>query len=203
MRHLLSAGFVLVAAIFVLTLGVFFFNTTSTRDVPVTNTRSLASAIANENAKESSRALYDAGNGYGFLVSPSMVSAVRYASSRYPCAFACGTYVPAGDSVNFPIASGDVLVAQYPNADGTYATLDLSTGTYNAATSPTDPAVVATASGTPLTDDDVRAMGYPTLSLQKESCLVITMAEILLLVVLGGGAAVAMIAEKRKKTASA
>lgn len=196
----LVAAFVILLGLFVSTLAIFAFDSRAEGDAAVAGRRSLLTAIRQENAGETAR-LFDVGNGRGLLVETSSVSAVRIGPSRYLCAFACGRYALQGDAVNFPIVSGSTLVAQYPNEDGTYATLDSTTGIYSRTTPATDPAVVAAQGGTPLSPEEVISKGYPELPLQKESCVVITMAELLLLAILAVGIVVAFLHERKRKGA--
>lgn len=157
------------AAILVLILIIFTLNFRSQK---ATFTRSLGSVgvlAAQENAKEQALTYYDAGHNYVYQVENGTVTAVMaYAPSHYPFAFACGSSIKVGNSVNLPLMQGDVLFQEYPRGN-VYPTWNKTTGVYKEISNLSE-MNLSVSSAKP-----VSLTGITTLvAIQKESCLTMT-----------------------------
>lgn len=188
------------AVIFAVTLVIFVLNFKSSQPATVSGTKSLVRDIEAQNAAETQQ-LYKINDDYAFLLGDSgYVAVVKYARSGYPFSFACGTYATVGDSVGYPLQHGDYLFSTYTNADNKYAVYNTRTSTYQtvASLSEITDAHLDPTTATAITQDFVRT-NYTALSLEKESCITITMAEVIVVILFAGAGVVVSVMSARKK----
>lgn len=126
-------------------------------------------AAEQENAAENETTYFDAGHEYVYEMRDGEVSAViARTPSIYPFAFACGTFVKNGLSVNNPLIQGDILFQEYPRGN-TYPTWNRVTGEYREVAS-LDLLDLDVASAVPVSISNSAEM----ISMQKESCINMT-----------------------------
>lgn len=188
-ENIFTAFTILLLGIFAITIITFTFNLSKQGDQPISGVRTLGGAIAEENAKETME-MYKVNEHFAYFVDRDTVSLGKFEKTGYPLSFACGAYQGAvGPLLYAPKINGDYAYQQ--NFDETaWKILTISTGELVEVQNLSD---FTKATLDPEAENSTSAwvttQGYETLRFQKESCVVITMAEILLLIasLLGGG----------------
>jgi hypothetical protein len=185
-------------AILVLILIVFILNFKTEGPVVARGVGIVGGMAAQQNANENSRSYFDAGHGYMYQVEDGAVTAVMaYAPSSYPFAFACGSAIMNGSSVNAPLVQGEVLFATYPfgldPSTQVYPTWNRVTGEYRQIAS-LDDMGLDPARAQPVLLSDVTGN---RIAVEKESCLTMSVAAsiVTLLCLLGFG--VALIVQRK------
>jgi hypothetical protein len=92
-----------------------------------------------------------------------------------------------GNSVGYPLQQGDYLFSTYPNAENRYAVFNVKTEEYTTVASLSDVAGVQLdpVQATAITAEDIFST-YERLPLQKESCLTVTVAEVIVIFLFAG-----------------
>lgn len=191
------AAFVVV--IFVCTIAIFMLNVQSTEPGAVTGSRSFLRSVTAANAGETDE-LYRLNDDYAFLVTEDdFVALVKYERSSYPLAFACGTYTDVGNTINYPLEQGDYFFSTYPNADNEYAVYNTLTNEYETVGALREyyDTFLEPETAAPVTPQAVR-FAYAQLPLQKESCLTVTVAELLLVGLFASIGCICMVVAAKK-----
>lgn len=199
-ENIFTAFTILLLGIFAITIITFTFNLSKQGDQPISGVRTLGGAIAEENAKETMR-MYKVNEHFAYFVDRDTISLGKFEKTGYPLSFACGAYQGAiGPLLYAPKVNGDYAYQQ--NFDETaWKILTISTGELIEVQNLSDFTKITLNPNTEnITPAWIMAQGYEALHFQKESCVVITMAEILLLIVfLLGGGIVALVQHKKAK----
>lgn len=199
-NNIFVAFTMLLSVLFVLTLVIFTLNLSREGHQPISGLRSLGGAIAEENGKETMQ-MYKVNEQYAYFVDTNYISLGKFEKTGYPLSFACGAYQGAiGASVYAPRVNGDYAYQQ--NFDETaWNILTISTGELTEVQKLSD---FTQANLDPeaeeVTAEWIAEQGYKKLAYQKESCVTITLAEIILLgASLLGSGIVALVEYKKAK----
>jgi hypothetical protein len=175
LKELLEVFLIVLTALFVISMLVFVIN------AKAGSTNRIANLTMEENSKENTN-YYKYNEEFMFAVEENFIAIMRYDESHWPLKFACGTHTMEGDSVNYPFQNGTWFYAL--NGD-TYRLLNTADGTYtdSASFEKIESLGLTFYEEEQVTAEDIMA-NYEPLSVQKESCLTISAAFLVLYIVL-------------------
>lgn len=190
-KELLEAILIMLTAFFIIAMSVFVL------DANGTFSKNRISQLAMDENSQETGTYYKVNDEFMFSIDDGFIAIMRYEKSSWPLRFACGTFAPQGDSVNYPFQQGDWFYAL--NGDD-YRLLNISDGSYQEHV----PFEEIEALGLTfyeeeqVTEEEITST-YEPLSVQKESCITISAAFLLLYIVLLPAYLVVWIRSRRKK----
>lgn len=179
---------ILLAGIFAITLITFSLDLSREGHQPISGLRTLGGAIAEENGKETMQ-MFKVNENFAYFVDTQYIEGMDYVAlmkfekTGYPLSFACGAYQGAvGPIAPYPKVQG--YYAYHKNLEDAWKILDISTGEVTEVKNLSDfTKATLNPEAENVTAEWIASQGYETLSYQKESCVTITIAEIILLVI--------------------
>lgn len=205
LSQLFIAFMIATFGLLILTCVIFLFNSKQKDVYGPQGFLQFSNLVAEENSEENKH-LIKINDTYGYFIDGTSISLIEYGNSVYPLCFVCGTHVPTGSVLNLPLQQDNYLFSEYPNPNknNLYTVFDLNTLTSTDVPTLADfkEAKLDPTKAHTITLEDATNAG-PELSLQKESCLIITVAELIVLISTGLLAGIFIIKEKhqRKKEA--
>ena len=204
-ENIFTAFTILLLGIFALTLITFGFGLSRQGHQPISGLRTLGGAIAEEAGKETMQ-IFKVNDEFAYFVDTSYIEGMDYLAlmkfekTGYPLSFACGAYQGGlGPIVTYPFVQGDYAYRQ--NLGDVWYILHIPTGEVTEVQNLSDfTKADLDPNATAITAEWVESQGYKELPYQKESCVSITLAEIILIVVSLIGMGVIAFTQRKKQS---
>ncbi|MFH1089340.1 MAG: hypothetical protein V1716_02870 [Candidatus Uhrbacteria bacterium] len=182
--------------ILVMILIIFRLNLQKSGSTVTGGVGAIGSRVAQENTWENNKMYFEAGYGFAYEVEAGQVTAVMaFSSANYPFAFACGTSIKVGSSVNYPLVQGDILFQEFPR-EGVYPTWNRVTGEYKEIVDLAE-MNLDVQKANPLPVSEVTGK---TIAMQKEACLTSSLGASIVFIISLIGLAVSFFLFKKNKS---